>query len=399
MKAEPTIEQTRLLEQIRLFRLHAHHLDAAYPKEAICEVVGACGMQNTPPGAWETALFNRIPGCSLTEMEALLYSEKTLLQAWSLRGIPAVFPTAQSGAFLSALIPKEGEPWIYTNGITLALDYLQMTFEEVWERLLEVMPKLNEHTLISKTVLDQTLADWMLPLIPAGKKERWNHPSMYGSPDRQTVGGAAVSFLLRPCSFCGLVVFGEREKKSPSFTSYQSWTGRALQAREDEEAGLVRKYLRCCGPATVDSFTDWLGCSGKQGRRMWNLISEEMEPVQILGKNAFILAEDRKRLSAPPSPQRELLLLGGHDPFLDQRDRGILQPDPSKQKQIWKLVSNPGAVVYRGAVIGVWSGKKKSRGMEIRMTLWERPFGTEKFQELAEAYADFRGQKLLSVEL
>ena len=45
--------------------------------------------------------------------------------------------------------------------------------------------------------------------------------------------------------------------------------------------------------------------------------------------------------------QGDLLLLGGHDPYLDQRDRAILQPDKTLQKQIWKLVTNPGAVVYR----------------------------------------------------
>ena len=398
--------QTELtLEQIRYFRLHAHHLDQAYPCGEIMRAVGACGMQNSPPGAWETALFNRVPGCGLKEMERLLYEEKTLLQAWSLRGIPVVFPAGESRIFLSALIPQGEEPWIYTNGIGLALDYLDMTFGEVLERLEQVMPQLDGRTLTGKTALDQTLAAWMTPLIPAEKRERWSHPSMYGSPDKQTVGGAAVSFLLRPCSYSGLVVFGQREGISPTFTSYKSWLGHPLPDadRSGAEKELVRKFLHCYGPATSDSFARWLGCSGKQARRMWNAVSEEMEPVFLAdcpdtGKKRFILSEDRALLFSPPSPERELLLLGGHDPFLDQRDRAVLQPDPARQKQIWKLVSNPGAVVCRGRVIGTWSGKKKNRGMEIGMTLWEKPCGTEKLQDLAEACAAFRGRKLLSME-
>ena len=95
------------IEQIRNFRLGAHHLDKEYKKTDMEKLTGACGMQNTPPGAWETALFNRIPDCSLTEMEYLLYKEKTLLQTWSLRGIPVVFPALESDVFLSALIPQE----------------------------------------------------------------------------------------------------------------------------------------------------------------------------------------------------------------------------------------------------------------------------------------------------
>ena len=64
------------LEQIRNFRLYTHHLDRIFAKTDIEKLVGACGMQNTPPGAWETALYNRVPGCSLSEMDDLLYAEK-----------------------------------------------------------------------------------------------------------------------------------------------------------------------------------------------------------------------------------------------------------------------------------------------------------------------------------
>ena len=119
--------------QIRAFRLRAHHLDRTYAYEDIPEAVGACGMQNTPPGAWENALYHRIPSCSLMQMERLLYGSptdsetgKALLQAWSLRGAPFVFPASESGTFLSALIPQEDEPgsirgaspwrWIIWNG-------------------------------------------------------------------------------------------------------------------------------------------------------------------------------------------------------------------------------------------------------------------------------------------
>lgn len=45
------------IEQIRNFRLHSHHLDAKYELADIESIAGACGLQNTPPGAWETAPF------------------------------------------------------------------------------------------------------------------------------------------------------------------------------------------------------------------------------------------------------------------------------------------------------------------------------------------------------
>lgn len=386
-------------EQIRSFRLHSHHLDAVYQMSQIDQLVGACGMQNTPPGAWESALYNRVPGCRLTDMEQLLYKEKSLLQAWSFRGTPVIFPVGESDVFLSALCAMEQEPWIYTSGIRLALDFLQMTFEESLELLKQVMPQLDKTVITSKSALDQTLAGWMAPLLPDEKRTLWNQPSMYGSPDKQTVGGAVVSFLLRPCSFQGLVVFGERSRISPTFTSYEHWTGHALERSEDCQKNLVRKFLHCYGPATSDMFTDWLGCSGKQGRRIWEMVSEEMESVLVQGKKAFILSADKERLFSPASFPRELILLGGHDPYLDQRDRSIMQSDKSLQKKIWTLVSNPGAVLYRGEVIGIWTSKKKGSGMSIHMTLWSGQEHEEKLRSLSEEYADFRQQKLTGVEI
>ena len=160
-----------------------------------------------------------VPGCTMSQMEDLLNKDRLLLQAWSYRGAPVVFPEAESDVFLYSLASidhgGEKEPWIYTSGISLALEYLQMDFDELLELLMRVMPRLDDALIISKNSLDQTLASWMLPFLPARKQDLWNHPSMYGDPNRQTVGGAVVSFLLRPCSFHGLVVFAKRQKPRP----------------------------------------------------------------------------------------------------------------------------------------------------------------------------------------
>jgi len=385
------------IEQIRSFRLCSHHLNTVYQKTAIEELVGACGMINTPPGAWETALFNRVADCSLQEMEHLLYGDKTLLQAWSLRGAPTVFPVSESDIFLNALVAVENEPWIYTAGVSLALDFLQMTFNDLFEMLKLVILNLDDKTIISKSKLDQTLAEWMSPLLSADKQELWNKPSMYGNPEKQTVGGAVVSFMLRPCAFNGLVVFGKRNGISPTFTSYKNWTGHCLETGKDVSKKLVRKFLHCYGPATVDTFVSWLGCSGKQGRRMWETVSDEIEPVMVFNKKAFILTTDKDRLFAPASFPRELLLLGGHDPYLDQRDRFVLQSDKSLHKQIWKMVSNPGVILHCGEIIGIWTGNKKGKGIEIKMTVWPKAYDTKKLHKLAEEYAAFRQQELVNV--
>ena len=390
------------IRNILAFRLHAHHLDREYGEKDAVSAAGACGLQNSPPGAWETSLHNRVPGMSRAEMERILEKEKLLVQAWSFRGAPVVFPREEAAAFLQALIPEGEEPWIYTDGIRLALDFLGMSFSDLLDRLLQVISGLDDRVIVSKSALDQTLAEWMLPLIPEEKRRLWNAPSMYGQPERQTVGGAVVSFLLRPCSFLGRVVFGERQGIYPAFTSYKHWirTSGIMEGNPAEaQRQLVRKYLHCYGPSDAAGFASWLGCSGKQARRLWAMVSEEMEPVRALGKKKYILTRDRELLLGDLSCGRTLHLLGAHDPYLDLRDRELVRPEPELRRRIWRTVGNPGVILYCGRAVGIWTARKTGKGLQVKTELWEeRSPGGDLFNreicDLAEQYAAFWQERL-----
>lgn len=107
------------------------------------------------------------------------------------------------------------------------------------------------------------------------------------------MGGAAVSFLLRPCSFASLVVFGRREENSPTFTSFRRWLGREPSPCPQGEAELVRRFLHCYGPAAPADLQAWLGSSPQQAKRLWSAAAEEMEPVRVLGRTRWALIRDR----------------------------------------------------------------------------------------------------------
>lgn len=376
-------------EQVRAFRLRAHHLDRKAPPEALEEAAGACGVQNSPPDAWETALFHRVEGATLESLRDALYREKRLLQAWSCRGVPMVFPTAESGVFLTPLAARPGEePWIYTRGVTAALEVLHMTFEELLPLVKEAVGTLEGRTVRSKEALDRVLAECVAERLPGAAREKWNGPSMYGSPDRQTVGGAVASFLLRPCSFLSLVVFGERGDGSPTFTTFQSWTGRPPGDVPDADRALTRKFLHCYGPATLRSFGEWLGASPQQAARIWSSASEELEPVQVAGRRCYVWAGDLEDLLTAGECGDRLLLLGPHDPYLDLRDRSIILEDMSHGREVWRTVANPGVILQNGVVIGTWRGRTRRDRLEVALTTWAAPRGS--LEALAEEYAAFR---------
>ena len=254
---------------------------------------------------------------------------------------------------------------------------------------------LDDCTVRSKEELDRFLARQVAPCLPAEKRARWEDPSMYGSPDRQTVGGAAVSFLLRPCSFLGLVAFGRREGISPTFTSLKRWTGRGIPPLPRPEKELVRRFLRCSGPANLDAFTNWLGSCPGQAKRLWAGVAEELAPVLVEGKQRYLLSAELETLRQS-QPGGGIRLLGPHDPYLDLRDRALILPDVPRQRIVWRTAANPGVILWDGRVAGIW--KTKTAGG--RLSVAHQLFGTlpqpkrQALLEETERYAAFRQCRL-----
>lgn len=384
-------------QQVRWYRLAVHHLDHPVPADQLLPVTGVCGVQNSPPGGWETALFARLQGVCRTVLQQALEEKKTLLQAWSYRGVPVVFPTAESAVFLSALAARPGEePWIYTRGVTLALDFLGMDWHQALSLVQQAAVWLDGHTVTTKEELDRVLAARVADGLPAALREKWNAPSMYGRPDRQSAGGAVVSFALRPCAFLGQVVFGARQGIHPAFTGYTSWVGKPLDASPSAAAALVRKFLHAYGPATRAEFALWLGSSPQQTERLWQTVASERVVVQKEGRKACLLAEDLPALLQAQPPQESLVLVGAHDPYLDARDHDLLLEDTVLQRRVWRTVANPNVILQDGRVAGIWKVKNVSQGMEITLV----PFGTlpegalRHLAQRAEAYAAFRERPL-----
>lgn len=381
------------LSAIRSFRLSAHHLDAPAPLEDALSVAGVCGLQNTPPGGWKTALFNRLECCTPAQLHSLLYKDKTLLKAWSYRGVPVVFPTAEKDIFLTALQSHPGEePWIYTRGISGALEHLQMPFDDLLQRTLTAVTFLDTQLVVSKNTLDQELARRVYHTLPADKKERWNAPSIYGNPDKQTMGQAAVSFLLRPCSFASLVIFGQRQGASPTFTSLKNWLPSLPPPIPEPEKKLVEKFLRAYGPATRAELAQWLGSSPKQARRLWKTVEEELCPITVDGQTRYILESHLPALNHAPVPEKRLVLLGPHDPYLDTRHRQVILPDTKRHSAVWRYVANPGVILRGGEIVGIWRSQLAGQKQNFQLSLWQKFSPKEKaeLEELAYAHAHFR---------
>jgi hypothetical protein len=80
----------------------------------------------------------------------------------------------------------------------------------------------------------------------------------------------------------------------------------------------------------------------------------------------LILSADADALAAPPEASG-VRLLPPFDPYLDQRDRATLWPDPAVRKRARSGIGAPGVLIVDGDVAGLWRPEKKGKRLVVNI--------------------------------
>jgi hypothetical protein len=92
--------------------------------------------------------------------------------------------------------------------------------------------------------------------------------------------------------------------------------------------------------------------------------------ITVDGREAW-LPESVVEELASAAPVTGVRLIPPMDPFLQARDRDLLVPGRAHQKELWRVLGNPGALLVDGEVAGVWRAKMSGRK---RVDLTVTPF-------------------------
>jgi hypothetical protein len=132
----------------------------------------------------------------------------------------------------------------------------------------------------------------------------------------------------------------------------------------DAPAELTRRFLHAYGPATHSELAGWAGIAPPHARALLDQLDDEVAEVDFDGRRALMLAADADALAAPPAASG-VRLLPPFDPYLDQRDRATLFPDPELRARARTGIGNPGAVLVDGDVAGLWRPQKKGKKLVV----------------------------------
>jgi len=309
------------------------------------------GVQDTPYGSARLALAARG------------LSEDGLTMVWGARGAPVLLPTESLGRQAAALWPVSDadattrimNPRI-KDGARLGIEAFTVAATAMREAVTAPMAKGEVSTVVSARIPESLTYDC----------EPCQARHISGGLFQQI--GLAAGVRVVPV---GRSTTLEPLADRPPVPERAAGTG-----------DLLRTYLRQLGPATLGEAAKFLGTSQTALRPVW---PDDLVEVRVAGRRAWLPADAVDELRAARTPEIVRLLPYG-DPYMQARDRGLLVPDPAREKAVWKVLAAPGAVLAHGEIVGTWRAKLGRGGtLEVTVTPFE-PL-TARTQEAIEAEA------------
>jgi hypothetical protein len=341
-------------DQALAFRLAGHHL---HERTDPLTAVAACGLQEYPPGWSVVALHARARG----ELDP---SEVVTVNA--MHGAAHVVPRRDAAIFTAAIVPDEAGLKAFVGpGTAREVAEAGFTVREALDLVAAAAREGLAAGPLDRDAFHQAmrerLPEGLLPWCP-GCRSHHVRPGLW-----RRLGPLGVTYMPAKATF--------------ALADYP------LLQLDEARAELVRRFLRCFGPATPSQLAAWARTSPGHARALFEQVSGELEPVQMDGGRRFVLAADRSRLEDPPRA-RGVRLLGGFDPYVTQPDRATLVPDAALRTRLFPSVGRPGVVLRDGRLAGLWRGRKHGDVLEVELDWLGRAVDVA---AEAEAVARLRG--------
>jgi hypothetical protein len=319
--------------QVHAWRLAQHGLAPRFSSQDFIQAVTRTGgIQAQVMSAAELALCTRVEGLSPHDVRSALWQEHSLVKTWAMRGTLHLFSVTDLPLYVAARDWQHTAKW--SNYFAeFGLSRAQQ------EAFLSAIPYVLEEGPLTRV----QLADAVAKQMAVARARDFILSSSWGTP-------------LKPSAYRGELCFGPGQGQSATFMNPKGWLGTwqpivpklALQE-------VARRYLRAYGPATVDDFRFWWGCSKTLAKTLFQSMEAELEEVEVEGWRAFALRTTIPLIqSAEPAEHIHLL------PLFDAYTIGVpreCEPllAPAYKRRVFNLQGWTFAVILvNGSIQGVW---------------------------------------------
>ena len=288
------------------------------------------GLQEYTPGSVQVALTAR------TGAEP---ADDRLLTVWAARGAPHLHRRADLPVLVRQLWPvsdadatariRSGQ---IPEGMRLGIEAFRVTAAAFREVVRAPMPRGEVSTEVSRRVPPSLTYDCRSCRARHIAGNVWQHAGLAGGVEVQSRGRDAM--------------LGPIADAPPQPTG-------------NEGIGdLIATCLRLLGPATPLEVGKYLGSSTAAMKAVWP--ADDLAEVTVDGRRTWLPSGSVADLRSAERPSG-VRFLPPMDPLLQSRDRDLLIPGRDRQKEVWRILGNPGALLVDGEIAGVWRAKTSGR--------------------------------------
>ena len=313
------------------------------------------GVQEYAPGSVRVARAART---------AADLDDARLLMVWAARGAPHLHRRRELRDLAKALWPFSDadatsriQSQQIRDGMKLGIAAFTATAEAMRKVVTRSMPRGEVSTEVSKLVPRSLTFDCRSCAARHIAGNVWQHSGL--------AGGVQV----------------ESRGKDATLGPIKDWPG--VPEKNAGIGDLIRLYLRMLGPATPAEVAKYFGSAPAEMKKVW---PEDLVEVTVDGRRTWLPKSSLPDLKSAKAVSG-VRLLPAMDALLQARDRDLLVPGREQQKEVWKILGNPGVVLVDGEISGVWRAKMAGKK---RIDLTVTPFGSvsTKVRKAVEAEAD-----------
>jgi winged helix DNA-binding protein len=320
-------------------RLWAHALGQPAARDQLVDLVGSvCGIHAQVMSSAELALGVRVDGLEQHHVRDALWTARSLVKTYGLRGTLHLFPSREIGLWLSALRakppPRAGNERLASasverivHAIADALDHQQLTRAELADEL--------------RRRLGGWAADEVLPAF-GGRMPLW----------QLALGSAALESVL---------AFGPPRGNQVTYVRLDQWID-TLHAVDGRQAlrQVAHRYVAAYGPTTPKELARWLSTTPKAAREVLAEL-DDLEEVDVEGWHALAIKTWHR-----PDSRAQVHLLPQFDPYVVgcfPREQLIAPPD----LRTLGTAAPYAVVLVDGVVSGLWQRHNRGKRIAIRV--------------------------------
>jgi hypothetical protein len=287
--------------------------------------------------AAELSIGLRLSRATRSDVRHALWTERSLVKAFGPRGTVHLLPRRDLAAWAAALsavpLPPSGHP----ADVRMTPAQTEQVVAAIADATVGVELTIDE---LHEAVVGAT-GSWAGELVMEAFQDKW--PRW-----RQALPLAGRR---------GVVCFGPNRGRKVTYTNPGLPPADAEVAVND----LVRGYVRAYGPATPENLAQWLSAPLSWARERFGVLGGQLEPVEVEGSQAWLLAEE---CPVPAESPRGVALLPYFDAYayaVSAHPFALFYPGLAATR----AKGNFQVLLIDGAVAGVWHQHRSGPTLDI----------------------------------